>query len=502
MRDTKSHGHGSHSATGTIASSQQEEGVRVLVQSASTRTLEETQQQQQQQQEQWMTSTTVRHPISRTRVSTDMTAARNHKDHHINQTIRSLPHDVTHTSHTSHYYKNNSQSPNQHVLRILSNEMKEKILSILPQDKNGSNQEGVSLSYLKANVNGFVKACGGYKNIRLIFETNMGHRITIYNSKRKGKRYFLRSSSPTCSNSNNNNSMDHANTKLPDYTNKSGGLLIDADSGTKYQVSSRKNNMKRPKKVKVCRVCIAQDNLVQMIQEHQSLKRSYNDDNEFMDMPKEMIKSLPFYKNKQQEKIILVTSPSASDAAVASIRKELYAADTTSSCSTTSKYKYVGLDTETRPKFQKGNLYPPALLQIATSTTAYLFRLTYENELHTDKCPMTKSLHALLADPFIIKVGVGIDKDMVEMKQFYGSNCGGDGSSYLDLRDIVNIRWPKLRRRGLRPLTATVLKCQLNKSQRMADWGKLVYSTAMEKYAANDAFVSLDLLNAIIESPP
>lgn len=298
--------------------------------------------------------------------------------------------------------------------------------------------------------------------------------------------------------------MDHANTKLPDYKNKSGGLTFDADSGTIYQVSVRKNNTKRPKKVKACRVCIAQDHLVQMIKEHQSLKRSYNDDNEFMDMPKEMIKSLPFYKNKQQEKIILVTSPSASDAAVASIRKELYAAagTTSSNSSTTSKYKYVGLDTETRPKFQKGDPYPPALLQIATSTTAYLFRLTYENELHTDKCPMTKSLHALLADPFIIKVGVGIHKDMVEMKQFYGSNCGGDGSSYLDLRDIVNIRWPKLRRRGLRPLTVTVLKCQLNKSQRMADWGKLVYSTAMEEYAANDAFVSLDLLNAIIEPPP
>src|SRR5687768_15502913 len=38
--------------------------------------------------------------------------------------------------------------------------------------------------------------------------------------------------------------------------------------------------------------------------------------------------------------------------------------------------RVVGLDTETRPAFRKGESYPPALLQAATARAVYLFRLS------------------------------------------------------------------------------------------------------------------------------
>ena len=36
---------------------------------------------------------------------------------------------------------------------------------------------------------------------------------------------------------------------------------------------------------------------------------------------------------------------------------------------------HLGFDTETRPSFKKGQYYPPALVQLATSERVYLFRI-------------------------------------------------------------------------------------------------------------------------------
>ena len=37
---------------------------------------------------------------------------------------------------------------------------------------------------------------------------------------------------------------------------------------------------------------------------------------------------------------------------------------------------HLGFDTETRPSFQKGDYYPPALIQLATEHCVYLFRIS------------------------------------------------------------------------------------------------------------------------------
>ena len=151
-----------------------------------------------------------------------------------------------------------------------------------------------------------------------------------------------------------------------------------------------------------------------------------------------------------------------------------------------------------RPKFNKGgNNHPPALLQLATSTTAYLFRLKHEG-MHPTNCPMTNSLLTLLSDTSIIKVGVGIHEDITELKRTYGQTTCGNGSSYLDLGPLAKIRHPQIKRAGLRNLTATLLNWKLSKAQQMKNWEMKTLTVAMQAYAASDALVALDLLAAII----
>ncbi len=161
-------------------------------------------------------------------------------------------------------------------------------------------------------------------------------------------------------------------------------------------------------------------------------------------------------------------------------------------------YQFVGFDTETRPKFSKGgDEHPTALLQIATATTCYLFRMKYERMNKRDT-PMTGPLQCLLSDRSIIKVGVGIHADVRALNREYGNGCCGDGKSFLDLMPLVKARWPLLQRCGLRNLTATVLHSSLSKAQQMKNWEMHTLSPAMEEYAAADAFVALDLLAAIV----
>ena len=71
--------------------------------------------------------------------------------------------------------------------------------------------------------------------------------------------------------------------------------------------------------------------------------------------------------------------------------------------------KLLGFDTETRPSFRKGMIYPIALLQLATQETVYLIRL---NQLG-----FPEELRELLASPESQKVGVAIRDDIKGLQQ-------------------------------------------------------------------------------------
>lgn len=104
----------------------------------------------------------------------------------------------------------------------------------------------------------------------------------------------------------------------------------------------------------------------------------------------------------------------------------------------------------------------------------------------------------LLSDGIIIKVGVGIRNDVQTLQNTYRANVCGDATSYLDLTELVKIKWPLIRRCGLRNLTATVQGWRLSKAQQMKNWEMKDMTNAMLEYAAADAFVALDLLGALV----
>ena len=71
--------------------------------------------------------------------------------------------------------------------------------------------------------------------------------------------------------------------------------------------------------------------------------------------------------------------------------------------------KIVGIDTETRPSFRRGQQHKVALIQIATSDICFLFRLNYMG--------FPESLVNLLEDAQIAKVGLSLKDDTHQLTQ-------------------------------------------------------------------------------------
>lgn len=224
------------------------------------------------------------------------------------------------------------------------------------------------------------------------------------------------------------------------------------------------------------------------------------------DLPgKEDLNELPVYEfragpNNESRRIVMITSYTSSKKAVKSIRSELKQSIWLGMETGAAEYRFLGFDIESKPKFQKGGKQAVAMVQLATQSTAYLFRTKFEGmgEADRGKGAWTPELSNLLSDPNIIKIGAGVDGDMKSLRDFYGSGCYRQ-ESFLDLERLIRTKWAlPLRRLGLRGLTAFLLQRKLTKAQRMNNWEKAKITNAMKEYAAADAFVSLDLLDTIL----
>jgi hypothetical protein len=96
---------------------------------------------------------------------------------------------------------------------------------------------------------------------------------------------------------------------------------------------------------------------------------------------------------------------------------------------------------------------PTALLQLATHTRCYLFRLSsYHGQLPTN-------LMELLRRPDVRKVGVGITGDRMKLERDFGIDFKG----VVDLAELANIVLRSNQRWSLSGLTIHVLKQRLAK---------------------------------------
>ena len=78
----------------------------------------------------------------------------------------------------------------------------------------------------------------------------------------------------------------------------------------------------------------------------------------------------------------------------------------------------LGFDTETRPSYQKGQVYPTATLQIATASAVLVVHL-----LHLDAMPAV--LVDALASEATLKIGVGVDEDAIDLWLHHGLEVNG-----------------------------------------------------------------------------
>ena len=139
----------------------------------------------------------------------------------------------------------------------------------------------------------------------------------------------------------------------------------------------------------------------------------------------------------------------------------------------------VGLDTETRPAFRKGERYLPCLVQAATARAVYLFQLS-----RVDVIPV---IHELLADTRIVKAGVGLANDVRELKEVFPF----DVENTVDLGVVARRRG--LGQTGVRNLAGMLLGFRIPKGNRTSNWAAATLSPAQIAYAATDAWASREL---------
>lgn len=151
----------------------------------------------------------------------------------------------------------------------------------------------------------------------------------------------------------------------------------------------------------------------------------------------------------------------------------------------------IGFDTETRPTFRKGEQYPVALLQLGLEDEVFLLRLCEHG--------LPEPIRGILEDPGLLKVGIGTEDDVRELKRDFG--C--DAENVVDLGRLCRGRGYQVS--SARKLTALVMGKRISKKQQTSNWACSKLSGAQKAYAATDAWIGQALCRRLFPeliSPP
>lgn len=137
----------------------------------------------------------------------------------------------------------------------------------------------------------------------------------------------------------------------------------------------------------------------------------------------------------------------------------------------------VGVDTETRPSFVRGQHFPVALVQIATVERCYLFQLNHIG--------MPEELAAFFANPDIKKIGLAFKDDLTGLRRrrnFEPKNC-------IDVQKMVGEYG--ILDLGLQKIFAIIFGKKISKSQQLTNWENVVLTPEQARYASTDAWATL-----------
>jgi len=152
-----------------------------------------------------------------------------------------------------------------------------------------------------------------------------------------------------------------------------------------------------------------------------------------------------------------------------------------------SKQTILGFDTETRPAFKKGQVYPVSLLQLSTSEQAFLFRI--------NKIGLPIGLIRILASPKILKIGVAIRDDIKILQRIVPFKSSG----FIELQDLVKCYG--IENFSLKKLSAIILGFRISKSARLTNWDTHELTEQQLIYGATDAWVSCEIYKQLLITP-
>lgn len=180
---------------------------------------------------------------------------------------------------------------------------------------------------------------------------------------------------------------------------------------------------------------------------------------------KEVLKELP--KAVFFGQIHIVQTPSEAEKAVAFLK----------TC------PLLGIDSETRPSFTKGQSHKVALLQISSEDHCFLFRLNLTG--------LTLPLIELLESPSITKVGLSLRDDFMMLHK----RAPFEQRACVELQEYV--RAFGIQDKSLQKIYGILFGEKISKSQRLSNWEADALTEPQKQYAATDAWACLNIYNRL-----
>ena len=134
----------------------------------------------------------------------------------------------------------------------------------------------------------------------------------------------------------------------------------------------------------------------------------------------------------------------------------------------------LGVDTETRPSFKKGEAHQVALLQVSSYDVCFLFRL---NQLG-----LSPSVKRLLEDTRVPKIGLSLRDDLLSLHKLADFNAG----YFIDLQD--HVREIGVEDMSLQKLYANFFAQKISKREQLTNWEADILQDKQKRYAATDAW--------------
>ncbi len=144
----------------------------------------------------------------------------------------------------------------------------------------------------------------------------------------------------------------------------------------------------------------------------------------------------------------------------------------------------LGVDTETRPAFRRGQNHKVALLQVSTRERCFLFRLNHLG--------LPKSLIRLLSNKIVPMVGLSWHDDIMSLHRREDFDPGW----FIDIQDIIGNLG--IEDKSLQKLYANLFGQKISKRQRLTNWEADILTDKQKEYAAIDAWACINLYEEIM----